>query len=175
MELYRYLYRLLDRETPLRARDCGKLCNGACCEESDEGEGMYLFPGEEKLFSDKESCYFIDSTDFSYGEKTAKILICKGKCRRNMRPLSCRIFPLVPHRTNQGLELALDPRGRGICPFVRANDISLLSVSFYRKVLYAMKLVDRTREGRLFIDQLSKTVDELLKWRRKIEIKGDSL
>ncbi len=165
MRLYRYLYRLLDLETPLKARDCGKLCNGACCEESDEGEGMYLFPGEEKLFSGKESWYLIDSTDFLYGQKTAKILICNGKCRRNMRPLSCRIFPLAPHRTRQGLELVLDPRGRGMCPFVRAGDIRLLSGSFYRKVLYAMKLVDRTREGNLFIDRLSKTVDELLELR----------
>lgn len=165
MELYRYLYCLLNKETPLKHYDCGMLCMGACCEENEEGEGMYLFPGEEKIFPPRGSWYWIDSTDFSYGDKNAKILICKGRCSRKMRPLSCRIFPLIPHRTKSGLELLLDPRGYGMCPFVQANSIKLLSDTFYRKVLYAMKLVDKTREGRLFINKLSETVDEILELR----------
>ena len=98
MELYRYLYRLLDLETPLKARDCGKLCNGACCEESDEGEGMYLFPGEEKLFSGKESWYLIDSTDFLYGQKTAKFVMGSAGGICGLCPAGFSRWP----RTGQG-------------------------------------------------------------------------
>ena len=45
--IYLQLYRLFDNSTPLKA-DCGKLCGKSCC-KGDDG-GMYLFPGEEKVF-----------------------------------------------------------------------------------------------------------------------------
>ena len=59
---WKAIYRLLDRVSPIDG-DCGKLCGCACCtpegDETQEGLGdfvlgMYLLPGEEKLFSMKE-------------------------------------------------------------------------------------------------------------------------
>ena len=57
---YQAIYRLLDRVSPLDC-DCGTLCGAACCTcVSDETEGspalgIYLLPGEEKVFTKKES------------------------------------------------------------------------------------------------------------------------
>ena len=40
---------LLKDLTPLKT-DCGRLCQGACC-QGDEGTGMLLFPGEDALYA----------------------------------------------------------------------------------------------------------------------------
>ena len=80
-EIYKSIYAFYGDTTPLSV-DCGKLCGAACCESDDEEEtGMYLFPGEEKLFMGNADFKIIDS-EFLYGEKRAKILICKGFCKR---------------------------------------------------------------------------------------------
>ncbi|NLB91009.1 MAG: hypothetical protein GX786_07305, partial [Clostridiales bacterium] len=40
----------LEEMTPLY-RNCGSLCEGACCKDEQGGEnGMLLFPGEEKYY-----------------------------------------------------------------------------------------------------------------------------
>ena len=39
---------LLETLTPLKT-DCGRLCQGACC-QGDEQTGMLLFPGEEAFY-----------------------------------------------------------------------------------------------------------------------------
>ncbi len=50
---------------------------------------MLLFPGEEAYYINKDG-YQIKQAD------GALLLICSGTCRREDRPLSCRIFPLLP-------------------------------------------------------------------------------
>ena len=64
--------------TPLSA-DCGLVCGKACC-KGDEETGMLLFPGEETVFPVKE-------------KNGNRLCVCKGKCDRSTRPLSCIIFP----------------------------------------------------------------------------------
>ena len=76
---------LLSDVTPLKS-DCGRLCGGACCQPStEETQGMLLFPGEEALYAGLDGYRVLDCAE-------GKLLICAGHCRREERPLSCRIF-----------------------------------------------------------------------------------
>ena len=132
---YKYLYKKLNLRTPLKA-DCGLICKNACCEDFEGEElGMYLFPGEEEMFVGKEN-FSIEESDLEYGNKKAKILYCKPYCKRNERPLSCRLFPLFPYITREGeLKIIVDPRGRGICPLYK-KEINEFNSTFVRGVVW---------------------------------------
>ncbi len=123
---YQAIYRLLDRVSPVDY-DCGLLCSAACCtcgndlsckENADYDMGIYLLPGEEKLFTQKEdwlkwSVEYAEDYDFpdSWSGKIY-FLRCKTPpvCHREMRPLQCRFFPLSPHLTLENrLQLILCP------------------------------------------------------------------
>lgn len=100
--------------TPLKT-DCGRLCQGACC-QGDEATGMLLFPGEEALYED---CAFarVVPTGFSLGGTPAQLLVCSGRCDRKNRPLACRLFPLfLKFREDQAPVLRMDARARAVCP-----------------------------------------------------------
>ena len=105
---------LLETLTPLKT-DCGRLCQGACC-QGDEATGMLLFPGEEALY---ENCAFarVVPTGFSLGGTPAQLLVCSGRCDRENRPLACRLFPLfLKFREDQTPVLRMDARARAVCP-----------------------------------------------------------
>lgn len=115
---YKAIYRLLDRVSPIK-EDCGKLCNAACCncggDSRDEDGldfdlGIYLLPGEEKLFTMKEewlkwSIEYAEDYDFP-DSWFGKIYFVRCKtppiCPREFRPLQCRFFPLTPHFSDTG-------------------------------------------------------------------------
>ncbi len=115
---YKAIYRLLDRVSPL-ASDCGLLCSAACCncggdsvsEDSlDFTMGIYLLPGEEKLFTQKEdwlkwNIEYAEDFDFP-SSWFGKVYFVRCKtpphCPRNMRPLQCRFYPLAPYLTEKG-------------------------------------------------------------------------
>ncbi|MDD3168729.1 MAG: hypothetical protein PHC91_04590 [Eubacteriales bacterium] len=115
---YQAIYRLLNRVSPLPT-DCGQLCSSACCncggdgcsEESlDFDMGIYLLPGEEKLFTRKEdwlkwNIEYAEDYEFpaSWSGKVYFVR-CKTppRCPREMRPLQCRFFPLAPYLTENG-------------------------------------------------------------------------
>ena len=96
--------------TPVKS-DCGKLCNGECC-KGDNTTGMLLFPGEEALFKDNRDYKVIKDADGK------SLLVCSGKCDRQTRPLSCRIFPLVPVLVDNRIYVLDDPRAKGMCPLI---------------------------------------------------------
>ena len=85
------------------ASETGELC--------DEPEmGIYLLPGEEKVFSRKEdwlvwSVEQAEDHDFPESWK-GKIYFVRCKtppdCPREKRPIQCRTFPLSPHFTENG-------------------------------------------------------------------------
>ena len=156
---YSYLYRKLNRRTPLKT-DCGIICGGACC-KSEDGEnemGMYLFPGEEKMFSGKN--FRIDGSDFSYGEEKAKILFCDGECERREHPLSCRIFPLFPYINKFGeLKVIIDKRGISVCPLY-AGEINDFDHAFVRGVKHIGIEIMKDEEGFKFLYALSRQIDE---------------
>ena len=162
-EIYKSIYNFYGNTTPLTV-DCGKLCDGACC-KSDENEetGMYLFPGEEVLFYNNPDFKIIDS-EFFYSEKCAKILICSGSCKREQRPLSCRIFPIIPYIKNNDFELIFDPRAKSVCPLLSLPDFSGLDADFIKKTKKVVRLLIKFRETRLFLEGLSDILDDFLKF-----------
>lgn len=159
-KFYTHLYKMLEDITPLEI-DCGKLCDGACCAVTDEITGMYLFPGEEVMYKPIPSWGEIHDIDFTYDNgKHIDLFTCDGTCDRKLRPLSCRIFPLVPYAKRDGeLDIRMDIRGRGMCPLAAAMKIEDLSPVFVEKVTAAMKLCMSVYETREFIYALSESLD----------------
>ena len=52
-DTFNRIYRLLDQVSPVDY-DCGELCGAACCTCQDPDMGIYLLPGEEKMFTRDE-------------------------------------------------------------------------------------------------------------------------
>lgn len=162
---YDRLYKMLENVTPLSV-DCGQLCDGACCAVTDEITGMYLFPGESVMYNPMPKWGKIYDIDFTYdGGKSVDLFTCTGECDRKLRPLSCRIFPLVPYaRRGEDLKIIMDVRGRGMCPLATAMKIEDLSPLFVEKVTEAMKLCMCVRETREFIYALSENLTEVMSY-----------
>lgn len=103
---------LLENVTPLRL-DCGRYCGGACCQSDEDGQGgMLLFPGEEALYDPLPEGFSITRDDGVM--PGALLLTCNGQCNRANRPLSCRLFPLLPTPTG----CRLDRRAWAVCPLM---------------------------------------------------------
>ncbi len=160
-QIYKSIYEYYGDTTPLSV-DCGKLCGGACCESDPTDEtGMYLFPGEEKLFL-KDPDFKIVPSEFEYDGTFANILICKGTCNRSMRPLSCRIFPLIPYLENGGFKLIFDPRAKSLCPLCQLTDFSQLDKTFLKKSENVIRLLLKFEKPRLFLEGIKDILDDLL-------------
>jgi len=134
---------LLEELTPLKT-DCGRLCQAACC-QGDEAAGMLLFPGEEQLY---EGCSFADvlPLDYTLGPVPAKLLVCKGRCDRDNRPLACRLFPLFLKFKEDGTtKLRMDVRAKCVCPLTDYG-IKALDPDFKQSVrkAYDLMLDDET-------------------------------
>ncbi len=126
---YRAIYRLLDWVSPVPF-DCGRICGAACC--SADGElGIYLLPGEDKIH-DKRSDWLIwseqstDEYDFPDSWK-GKVYFVKCKtpphCPRELRPIQCRTFPLMPYFDEKG-ELRLKYETAALpyaCPLIESE------------------------------------------------------
>ncbi|MBQ6654525.1 MAG: hypothetical protein IJM79_03265 [Erysipelotrichaceae bacterium] len=116
---YRKIYELLNRHEILDY-DCGQLCSAACCRpdgcydedvinedyliDDPDGEmGIFLYPGEEELtkLEDWQSHSVEDAEEVGFPENWGSVTFvsCGGKafCKREKRPLQCRLFPLTPH------------------------------------------------------------------------------
>lgn len=122
---YRAMYRLLDRVSPVKY-DCGTMCGAACCTceseinvQDKQGEqdcnadfsmGLYLLPGEHKMFTGEEDWLSwgwtqADEYEFpdSWHGKVYFLQCTKAPhCDRKNRPIQCRTFPLAPHITEDG-------------------------------------------------------------------------
>ena len=110
---YRAIYRLLDRVSPMPF-DCGSICGAACCmiDELDREEGldmgMYLMPGEDKIHNKKDpwlswETHSSEEYDFPPSFQGDMFFVkCRGPahCKRALRPLQCRTFPLKPILTD---------------------------------------------------------------------------
>lgn len=150
---------LFDDVTPL-ATDCGRLCNGRCC-QSLEGElsGMLLFPGEEIFYANLPDCQILDTP-------SGKLLICNGHCNRTDRPLSCRMFPLLPVLRPQGLSVVLDARAQGVCPLCHQTDS--LEPAFISAVQQAGRMIVTQPALAGFLRKLTKEQDELIRLRQNM-------
>ncbi len=161
---YSNLYNMLRDVTPLSV-DCGGLCDGACCEVTDEITGMYLFPGEKAMYEPLPDWAEFYDVDFTYDNgKKVELITCPGTCDRTLRPLSCRIFPLVPYaKRGEKLKIMMDIRGRGLCPLATAMKIEDLDPLFVERVTKAMNICMKVKSTREFIYSLSESLDEMKK------------
>lgn len=133
---FKAIYRLLDKVSPVNG-DCGLLCGSICCtyeyenndsDADDSSLGIYLLPGEEKLFSGKEDWLgwnwgYAEDYEFpdSWHGKVYFLQCLKAPhCDRCMRPLQCRTFPLAPHLDENGELLMIYQNGQipYTCPLI---------------------------------------------------------
>ncbi len=108
-EIWEKAYPLLDDLPPIKA-DCGELCKKRCCKGNDE-DGMILFPTEKEFLDGQRFLTFSQKDGFD----TA---VCKGRCKREWRPMACRIYPFVPVFKGESIKVQPDPRATYVCPLI---------------------------------------------------------
>ena len=108
---------------------------------------MLLFPGEEALYRELPEGFSITRDEGAV--PGAYLLTCEGWCDREMRPLSCRLFPLLP--TRKGAKL--DRRGWAVCPLMEAGKRGL-NPEFVEAVQRAGELLYACPAHASFLDSL---------------------
>lgn len=160
-DFYIPIYESLKDVTPLK-KDCGVLCGAACCKGGDEKTGMLLFPFEERLLSGADFAEIEDS-NCEYGETAvAKLFFCDGTCDRTLRPLACRIFPLMPYLKGDKMTLIMNPMAKHLCPLARSLEISDLEPKFVKAVKKAMNRVMKLKDGKDYILMLTEIADDFV-------------
>ena len=150
---------LFDDLTPLRT-DCGLVCGGACCQPLEgENTGMLLFPGEESYYENRAG-YTMTTTP------AGTLLICSGRCERADRPLSCRLFPLLPLLRPDGVKVATDLRARAVCPLALQGKDALLP-EFVSAVRQAGRILAQDTAQAEFLARLTAQQDELKSIRKQ--------
>lgn len=176
-QTYRAAYRLLDRYSPIDG-DCGLMCSAACCrqaagraeaeEEVDEEMGIYMLPGED-LIHDKNDGWLTWSAESSaeYGfpeswDERFWFVKCSGpsECRRSMRPLQCRTFPLMPYISEDGELMMIynDDELPYACPLIEEE--TPLNDDFVRATRTVWKHLLRDRRVRDMVEQDSELLRE---------------
>ena len=151
----------LKNVTPLK-RDCGRVCGARCCRPLEgEETGMLLFPGEAEAYAGKAGFEV---------RKTARgdLLICSGTCDREDRPLSCRLFPLLPVIGDDGKVRAVtDLRAKAVCPLARQGK-SAMDPAFADAVCEAGEILAAEDEQAVFLDMLEEEQSELKELRNRL-------
>ena len=151
----------LKNVTPLK-RDCGRVCGARCCRPLEgEETGMLLFPGEAEAYDGKAGFEV---------RKTARgdLLICSGICDREDRPLSCRLFPLLPVIGDDGKVRAVtDLRAKAVCPLARQGK-SAMDPAFADAVREAGEILAAEDEQAVFLEMLEEEQIELKELRNKL-------
>ncbi len=138
---------MLSDVTPLKT-DCGRVCGGACCQSDEDGQGgMLLFPGEERLYDPLPPGWRLERDDGVC--PGALLLICDGACDRGLRPLSCRLFPLLP--TPKGCRM--DRRAWAVCPLMESGKQGL-NPAFVHAVKAAGQILYACPEHEAFLSAL---------------------
>ncbi len=144
VEEFKEVYELLDRATPVEG-DCGKMCGAACCAIDGKWDAevvnpefkqscddldlvMHLMHGEEQMHDmDDEWLEWEAGDPEEYGlsedwTRPFYMVKCHGahSCKRNLRPIQCRTFPLTPYLSEEGeLKMIVFPENLPyICPII---------------------------------------------------------
>jgi len=153
-------YEAIGDLTPIKT-DCGKLCDKACC-KGDEA-GMLLFPGEELIFEGVPG-FRIHEMEYM-NVPGIKLLMCDGECTRNVRPLSCRIFPIAPNIDSAGnITVQPDRRGRRLCPIW---DLKNVDETFVGSVQKAFEILAKDEAMLFFMRLLSDEQEKLRRFYKK--------
>lgn len=154
LEAVRLSRALLEDVTPLKT-DCGRVCGGACCQSDEDGQGgMLLFPGEEKMYDPLPEGFSLTRDDSVLPGML--LLLCDGQCDREKRPLSCRIFPMLP--SPQGGKM--DRRAWAVCPLMEYGKRGL-NPEFTEKVREVGEILYACPEHRAFLDALHAYIEKL--------------
>ncbi len=150
----------LNHATPLK-KDCGRICGARCC-RSLEGEetGMLLFPGEAEAYAGKDGWEI---------RQTARgdLLLCSGTCDREERPLSCRLFPMLPLIGDDGkIRVVTDLRARVVCPLARQGK-SAMDPAFIAAVRLDGEILAADDEQAVFLDMLAEEQEQLRELRKQ--------
>ena len=150
----------LNQATPLKT-DCGRVCGARCCRPLEgEETGMLLFPGEAEAYAGKPGWEV---------RKTARgdLLLCSGTCCREERPLSCRLFPLLPLIGDGGeIRVVTDLRARAVCPLARQGK-SAMDPAFIEAVREAGEILAQNGEQAVFLDFLAEEQEQLRELRKQ--------
>ena len=150
----------LNQVTPLK-KDCGRVCGARCCRPLEgEETGMLLFPGEEDAYAGKAGWEV---------RKTARgnLLLCGGICSREDRPLSCRLFPLLPLIGDGGeIRVVVDLRARAVCPLARQGK-EAMDPAFIDAVREAGEILAADDEQAVFLDMLAEEQEQLRELRKQ--------
>lgn len=132
-EIYKKAYAYMN-ETVLEG-NCGELCNFVCCNpDCNDGEdmGIYFLPYEyESLHTDnpifdKEKIEHHHSEEYCFTEKIDYLIYgyCNSTlaCNRELRPIQCRTYPLIPHIKNKKLQLIIEKQDYFDCPLMERFD-----------------------------------------------------
>ncbi len=161
VEFYIRLYNKLKNITPLK-KDCGVLCDKACCDEDMEDRaGMLLFPYEEFMLNNA-SFGQIEDYPFEYAGKKGKLFLCNEPCDRRVRPLACRIFPLAPYLKDGKLTLIMNPMAKKMCPLARSLKTTQLENDFVRAVLETINNIMKLKEGKEYIKAYTEMLDDFI-------------
>ena len=137
---------MLETVTPMK-RDCGKICGAACCRApGDEVAGMLLFPGEEAFYG-RPGWQVIRGA-------AGLLAVCPGRCERAERPLSCRLFPLLPMPGEEGIRVEVDLRAGAVCPLAR-QERSAMDPAFIEAVREAGEVLAADSRQAAFLHKLS--------------------
>ncbi len=140
--------------TPL-STDCGRVCGHACCQPDETGRGgMLLFPGEEALYRGLAG-FAVTRTDLMGAP--ALLLTCNDHCQREERPLSCRIFPLLPVLREGRVGVVRDRRGYEVCPLLPSG-LGGFRTDFVEAVRQAGEALARVDAHRCFLNRLHRQI-----------------
>ena len=121
---------------------------------------MLLFPGEEALYRDKAG-WEIRTTAIG------PMVVCPGTCEREERPLSCRLFPLLPVIRDGKIRAAVDQRARAVCPLARQG-IRAMDPAFADAVREAGEALAADDGQRRFLETLTEEQNEIRQLREKL-------
>ena len=149
----------LKNVTPLK-RNCGRVCGARCCRPLEgEETGMLLFPGEAEAYAGKPGWKIVNTA-------RGDIVVCPGACDREERPLSCRLFPLLPVIGNDGtVRVITDLRAKAVCPLARQGK-NAMDPDFIEAVREAGELLAKADEQALFLDLLADEQEQLKELRK---------
>lgn len=123
---------------------------------------MLLFPGEEAYYLGKRGYDLLE---------IGPLLVCSGSCDRADRPLSCRMFPLLPVLREDGVRVAMDARAWAACPLA-SQGVHGLSGAFVEAVRQAGQILAKDKTQRDFLQRLTREQDELRALQKHFGRKG---
>ncbi len=145
-KIYEKVFSIIGEKTPLKKHDCGQLCDAACCAGGDT-DGMLLFPGEETTLKVRDAAL-------------GRLAVCDGRCQRDSRPLSCRIFPFFPAVDENGrVEVVIDSRAKRLCPLAAYSENVVFDRSFIAAVKRAGRLLAKDSECRSFMREITLEIE----------------